>query len=409
MNPSGKPRTLFFSAGEPSGDLHAATLIHTLQQQSPDLRCVGFGGDRMAAAGCQLMYPLCDLALMGFFRVLAHLKLFFRLAHQADAYFRSHRPDAVVLIDYPGFNWHIARRAHDLGIPVFYFVPPQIWAWANWRVRKLRRWVDHVLCTLPFEQPWYRARGVDADYIGHPYFDDLRQQLLDEAFVAQHEARPGTLIGILPGSRRQEIANNLTTQLRAAAHVHRQRPDTRFLVACFRKEHADRTVRQLRELFPAEGATAGSYADGLRGGWSLPVEVYVGRTAEIIHLAHSCMAVSGSVSLELLFRGKPAVVSYRLNLFTELVYATIKTTRFIGLVNLIADRELFPEYVNRHCEAKALADHVLRWLSDRAAYETLCGELSALREQVAEAGACARAAARILAVLDHEGKPRQVA
>jgi lipid-A-disaccharide synthase len=382
--------------GEPSGDLHGANLIRALKRQSPHLRFEGFGGERMAAEGCRLLYPLCNLSLMGLFHVLLNLRVFFRLARQAEEHFRTQRPDAVVLIDYPAFNWHIARRAHALGIPVFYFVPPQIWAWANWRVRKMRRWVDHVLCTLSFEQPWYESRGVKAEYIGHPYFDDLRAQQLDSAFLAGQRSQPGTVIGLLPGSRRVEVERLFPSQLKAAALIHRERPEARFLVACFRQEHGDIAVRQLRSLYPSATAPSGSYQDGLRGGWTLPVEVCVGRTPEIIEAAHSCVAVSGSVGLELLFRNKPTVVHYGGKLFEILIYRMLRSVRSISLVNLLAGRKLFPEYVTHRCKADAIAGHVLRWLGDRGAYDALRGELAALRERVAEAGACERAARSIM-------------
>ena len=158
----------------------------------------------MAKAGCQLLYPLVQLAVMWFARVLANAGTFLSLISQADRYFRQHRPDAVILIDYPGFNWWMARRAHFHGIPVFYFVPPQLWGWAGWRVKKMQRWVDHVLCTLPFEMPWYQQRGVQAEYVGHPFFDELANQVLDEAFLAQQKPEQ-PIIGLLPGSRTQEI------------------------------------------------------------------------------------------------------------------------------------------------------------------------------------------------------------
>jgi lipid-A-disaccharide synthase len=391
--------TIFFSAGEPSGDLHGANLIDALKEQCPGIHCEGFGGERMEAAGCDLLYPLSRLSLVGLIQVVAHLPAFVRLVRQATRHFHEQRPDAVVLIDYPGFNWWIARRAHALGIPVFYFVPPQIWGWATWRVSKMRRWVDHVLCTLPFERPWYEARGVTAHYIGHPYFDDLRRQRLDPDFLARQRAQPGTVIGLLPGSRRQELEINFASQLRAAAHIWQRRPDTRFLVACFRPEHADRAVQHLRRLFPGQGEVSGSYEEGLRGGWTLPIEVCVGRTPEIIELAHSCVTVSGSVSLELLFRARPAVILYRGHRPMVLAYHLLKRVRFITLVNLLADRMLLPEFVTHRCESAAIGDHVLRWLEDRDAHEALCGELRALREQVAEPGACDRAADYILQTL----------
>src|SRR5207253_3018308 len=134
----------------------------------------------------------------------------------ADRHFREQKPDTVVLIDYPGFNWWVARRARAYGIPVFYFVPPQLWGWASWRVKKMRRLVDHVLCTLPFEEEWYHARGVPARCIGHPYFDELAEQQLNAAFVDEQQDRSGTVIGLLPGSRNQEIELNLPVLVDAA-------------------------------------------------------------------------------------------------------------------------------------------------------------------------------------------------
>src|SRR5262245_7147261 len=133
---------IFFSVGEPSGDVHGANLLRALQVEDPRLEALGFGGECLQDAGCRLLYPLGQLAVMGVRRVFDHAGTFIRLVGEAERCFRRRRPDAVVLIDYPGFNWWIARRAHEQGIPVFYFVPPQLWAWAGWRVRKMRRWVD---------------------------------------------------------------------------------------------------------------------------------------------------------------------------------------------------------------------------------------------------------------------------
>lgn len=370
---------IFLCAGEPSGDLHGANLVQALHQLRPDIECVGYGGDRMAAAGCHLHYPLSQLAVMGFVRIFAGMTTFLDLLGRADRYFARHRPDAVVLIDYPGFNWWMARRAHHHGIPVFYFVPPQLWGWGGWRVRKMQRWVDHVLCTLPFEAPWYHERGVDAHYVGHPYFDELPRQQLDAAFLARQQAQGGTLLGLLPGSRTQEVEHNLPTLLRAAAHIHAARPETRFLVACFKPAHA-------------------CYVEARVGG--LPfVEVCTQRTPEIIHLAQACVAVSGSVGLELLYQGKPSVVVYRVSRWELRLSEYFRTAPYISLVNLLANEELFPEFLTDHCEAQAVGERVLHWLRDPAAYAALTGRLAALRERVAEPGACARAAAYLLQAL----------
>jgi lipid-A-disaccharide synthase len=368
---------VFVSAGEPSGDLHGANLIRSLRRLAPDLTVDGFGGERMAEAGCSLVYPLCELAMVGLTRVAAAVPRFYRVLGLADRFFRAHRPDAVVLIDFPGFHWWLARRARAHGIPVLYFVPPQLWAWGAWRAGKMRRLVDRVLCPLRFEEAWYRARDIPATYIGHPYFDELRQQRLDAAFVAGQQARPGTVVGLLPGSRGQELENNTASLLRAAALIHARRPDVRFLVACLEPAHHDRV-------------------EAARAGLDVPVEVHAGRTPEIIHLAHSCIAVSGSVGLELLYRGKPSLVLYRVHWHGMLLAGLLKRCPYISLVNLLAGRELFPEFLTAGCPAEGMAGHVLRWLEDRPAYAALCDELAALREREAVPGACDRAAVAVL-------------
>ena len=381
------PMRIFFSAGEPSGDLHGANLIRTLRQLQFGVECVGFGGERMREAGCRLLYPLSQLAVMWFLRVLVRGPVFLDLVSRADRFFRHQRPDAVVLIDYPGFNWWLARRAHFHGIPVFYFVPPQLWGWAGWRIRKMRRWVDEVLCTLPFEENWYRQRGVSAHYIGHPYFDELPRQPLDAAFLAEQRLRPEKIIGLLPGSRTQEIVRNLSTLVRAATRIHAGRPDTRFLIACFQPAHCQDVQRYLR-------------------GRRLPyIEPCVGRTPEIIHLAHACIAVSGSVGLELLYQAKPAVIVYRIRRFDLFVCRLFKTSKYISLVNLLADKELYPEYLTDRCEAEAMSRHVLDWLNNPKSYQERRAELRTLRARVAEPGACARAARYILQALQLPKRP----
>lgn len=372
---------IFICAGEPSGDLHGANLIGVLWQHFPGAEFVGFGGERMESAGCKLLYPLCRLAVMWFARVLANAPTFLSLISRADRYFRHQRPDAVVLIDYPGFNWWMARRAHFHGIPVFYFVPPQIWAWFSWRVKKMQRFVDHVLCTLPFEQKWYLERGVRAHYVGHPYFDELPHQTLDTRFL-DAQLRPGAeIVGLLPGSRAQEVTRNLSTLARTAGLVQRERPNARFLVACYKPAHKAQIDAYLKKL-P-----------------ELPVETHVGRTPEIIELSRACVAVSGSVGLELFYRLKPSAIVYRIGKLDMTIARPFINSPFISLVNLLAERELYPEFLTDRCEAPAVAQHVLRWLGDPAAHASMVQELSDLKQRVALPGACQRTGEYIARVL----------
>jgi lipid-A-disaccharide synthase len=368
---------LFISAGEPSGDLHGANLARALSERHPDVDLLGFGGDRMARAGCRLVYPLCDYAVVGIGAALRAVPTFYRVLQLARETFRRERPDGVVLIDYPGFHWWLAKAARDEGIPVTYFVPPQLWAWAGWRANKMRRLVDQVLCSLPFEEVWFHQRRVPARYIGHPYFDELARQRLDSAFVAEQRARPGTVVGILPGSRRSELNGNIASFAEAARIIHAKRPDVRFLVACLKPSHADLIRGKLASL-------------------AVPVEVHAGRTTEIIHLAHSCMAVSGSVSLELLHSTRPATIVYHASAMVSLLGKLLMKAKYITLVNLLADERLYPEHIfTRGTVGKEVAAEILHWVEDRAAYEDLCGRLAALKARVAIPGACDRAAAAI--------------
>lgn len=375
---------LFLSAGEPSGDLHGANLIRALHAGQPDVSVIGFGGPKMAAAGGDLLYPLTELAVMGVRRVLRHIPTFFHLADVADRCFRTERPDAVVLIDYPGFNFVLAERAHARGVPVYYFVPPQLWAWRCGRVRQVRRWCAGVLSALPFEDDWYRSRRVPTHYVGHPYFDELRQQQLDPAFLSEQRTRGGRIIGVLPGSRHQEVMMNFEMMLAAAGKIAQQQPDSRFLVAAFNEKQA----AAVRATIAGKGASG------------LPIEVYTGRTPEIIELSDCCMAVSGSVSLEIMCRAKPTVIVYRMKPFSLWLARRLVKLPYFTLVNLLAQEELFPEIAASRDESSQIACHITKWLSDAESRLAVVGRLEALRDRVAGPGACERAAGFLLTELE---------
>jgi len=364
---------VFISAGEPSGDLHGANLARALRERLPGVELVGFGGPRMAAAGVELLYPLTDLAVMWLGRVLANLPTFLRLGAKAESYFRAQRPDALILIDYPGFHFHLAQRAHRYGVPVYYFVPPQLWGWRGDRVTKVRKHFQAVLTALPFEEEWYAGRGVRTHYVGHPYFDEIAGQRLDPDFLAEQRAKPRDIVALLPGSRTQEVTANFPMMLRAAERIAVARPGTRFLVAAFKEKQA----ALLREML---------------SGSSLSVEVHVGRTPEIIDLCACCVAVSGSVGLELLARRKPTAVVYRVGRVFRFLANRLKTCDYISLTNLLAGEELFPEFAGVEDFSGPIADVVLKWLTDDGARAALVAKLDALCGRVAVPGAVARAA-----------------
>jgi lipid-A-disaccharide synthase len=409
---------LFFSVGEPSGDLHGANLIRALQsltgsgdpRQTASLECTGFGGPKMAAAGCHLLQDMSELAVMGLFPVLAKLPKFFALRDRASEYFREHRPDAVVLIDYPGFNWHIARAAKELEIPVFYYGLPQLWAWGKWRVKKVRELVDHALCKLPFEETWFRDRGCRATYVGHPYFDELRGHRLDHPFLDKLAMQRGRLVTILPGSRTQEVKSNLPQLLKAAQLVSREVSDVRFAIASYNERQAI-LARRMVATWSARSAS-GSFGQFLP-----PIEVHTGHTHELILSAQACLATSGSVSLELLYHAKPSVILYHVPICTYAVIRRLVKVRYITLVNLLAadqieadaehpamydrnrpghERVLLPEYPTWRNRAADLASHVVEWLTDEPARQRAIAGLANLRDQVARGGASQTAAEYIL-------------
>lgn len=392
---------IFFSVGEPSGDLHGANLIRELSTRRNDFEFVGYGGPRMAAVGCELHEDLTKFAMMWFFRVLLKLHYFWDLVSRADRYFRHHRPDAVVMIDYPGFNWWIARRAKAHGIPVFYYGTPQIWAWAGWRIKKMRRFVDHVLCKLPFEEQWYRERGCHATYVGHPYFDQLRGEKLDAKFIERAKEAEGPLVAILPGSRTQEVKSNFSYFLKAAKLVRQRVPNARFAVASFKESQAELVREQLR-------------------GVELPIEVHVGRTAELIAASECTMAVSGSVSLELLYHTKPSVILYYISPLAYFLQMFFRKVRYITLVNLLVTDDLFPkkvavydpndpvdakvlmpEYLTCEDKSEQVAEHVVEWLTQPAKRAERIAQLAELKERVGYGGASKRAADYMLNELDH--------
>lgn len=381
------PMHIFFSVGEPSGDLHAAKLVADLRRRVPDVRCTGFGGPQMEGAGCQLLHRLTDLAVMGILDVIPLLGRFAVLLWQARRWLSENRPDAVVLVDFPGFNWWVARLAKRRGIPVFYYMPPQLWAWAPWRIRKMRKFVDQVLCGLPFEQQWYHDRGMPARLVGHPFFDEAAERQLDGDFLCEQAAsEPGTqTIGILPGSRNYEIQMNFDVQLQAMRALCERHPRVRFLVACYREEHRRQCEQRLRDA-----------------GLDLPIRFFVGRTAEIIELADMCLMVSGSVSLELLARHTPAVVIYRVGRLHHWIGQLVITCPYITLTNLIAGKPLMPEFVIPDAidEPVAQITGILSgWLNDAVSRDAVVGELRQLSARVAVPGATRRCAEAVLEAL----------
>jgi lipid-A-disaccharide synthase len=308
---------------------------------------------------------------------------------------REERPDAVVLVDFPGFNWWIARKAKRQGIRVFYYLPPQLWAWAPWRIKRVRKFVDHVLCGLSFEQQWYAERGVSAEYVGHPFFDEIQEHTVDQSFVEEWATTGNRNVGILPGSRSHEIAQNWPVMIACMCKLAEQHQDTRFLVCCYNETHRERCEESLRN-------ESDNRAD-------LPIHFFVGKTPEVIHVADCCLMVSGSVSLEMLARTTPAVVIYYWGWISGLLVRLLVTCKYCSLPNLMVDRMVLPEFFPQGDGASAIKQvtaQLSSWLGNDRELDGVRAELQQLRDEVMQTGATARAAEAIICRLEPESLER---
>jgi lipid-A-disaccharide synthase len=373
------PVDVYVVAGEASGDLHAGNLVRALRARKPGLRARGLGGPRLAQAGCEVSIDLTEFAVMGIIRVLPLLGRFIDVVNVFRAELLAYKPKAVVLIDYPGLNFILARLARGLGIPVVYYCCPQLWAWAPWRVKKLQRCANLLLVIFPFEEACFRGGAAAVKYVGHPMCDELagidcaaaRREVRAQCGVADTE----TLVGIFPGSRRQEVAG-LAAPMAAAARVLGERhANVKFAFSCFKEKYAP--------LYPA----------------GVPVVMGPG---ERLMAACDCAAVaSGTASLELAYFRKPMTVVYPLSRWKQRLFAAIATTPFISTVNVLAGKEIVGEhFLARPGDLDAVIEELSRFLSDKGAYAACVRALGEVAGECLQPGASARAAAEILALID---------
>lgn len=359
-------RRLYVIAGEASGDLHGANLIKALKRIDPALEVRAWGGDRMAGAGAQVVKHIRDLAFMGFAEVLMNLRTIARNLRACKEDIAAWRPDAVVLIDYPGFNLRIAGFAHGLGIKVIYYISPQLWAWKAGRVEQVRRSVDRMICILPFEQAWYAGRGVQVDYVGHPLLDAIEEEGT-RPLVPLPGDDPRPVIALLPGSRRQEITRMLPVMLAAAERF----PDHRAVVA-------------------AAPAVPGSlYAGLMRGSGATLV---TGRTYDLLRQARAALVTSGTATLETALLGVPEVVCYSGNAFSYAIARRIVKVPFISLVNLIMEREVVRELIQGEMTTEAVAGELDSLLHDAGRRQRMIDDLRHLRDTLGGPGASEKAA-----------------
>ncbi len=365
--------TVFLSAGESSGDLHGARLAEELARRRPDLRLVGLGGSRMRAAGVELLADLDLLAVMGVAEVIRSLPRLLALRRRVRRYLVEEEVGLLVPIDYPGFNLSLACHAHDDGIPVLYYIAPQVWAWRRSRARKLARCADRVCAVLPFEEPFLEEYGADVRFVGHPLLDDREEDGPPEG-VAAVRSGDAPVLGLFPGSRAQEVERMLPTFLDAADRLRQRRPELRVWLA--------RAPDLEAGLFPAERVDRIASAE------------------ETMSAARAGLTKSGTVTLQLALAGVPMVVAHQVNPLTYRVARWLVRVDHVALVNLVAGRRLVPELLQDEASPERLATELEGLLEDGPERQQVLDGLADVAGRLGRPGCTGRVADEALRLLD---------
>jgi len=361
-------------AGEASGDLHGAHLVREMKAIDPSLSFCGVGGRNLEAEGVRLIARSSEMAVVGLTEVFSKLRFIAGVYFRLRGMLRAGKQDLVILIDYPDFNLRLASEAKRAGVPVFYYISPQVWAWRRNRIHRIRQVVDRMAVILPFEKEVYAEMGVDVDFVGHPLLDAVnRSRSRTEALAAfgLRDARP--IVALLPGSREKEVTSLLPEMAGAAGILVRDFPGTQFVLPL------------------AETVDPALVQDILRG-HAAPVTVLPGQMYDAVGISDAAMVASGTATLETALLGTPMVIAYRISPLTAAVGRRVIRVKHIGLVNLIAGKTLVPELVQDDANAARLAAEVKAILADRQRSDVMRSELAAIRRKLGEPGAARRAA-----------------
>ena len=343
-------------AGELSGDQHAARILRSLKERCPGLTARGFGGDHLAAEGMELRQHTRDLAVMGIAEVLRRYGFFRRIFNELLGEVRRNPPDLILFVDYPGFNLRFAEAVRDLGIPAVHYICPQVWAWKQSRIPKMARALDRLICIFPFEPPIFEGTGLPAFYCGHP--------LVEETLTVEADADwgEGPKLALLPGSRAQEVSRLFPPMAEAAERLRHTTPDLQVRVAA------------------ADESLAAWMRDWLaRHPEVTPPELVVGKTRALVKGADAALVTSGTATLETALLGTPMLVVYKTSALTYAVGKRVVKVKYIGMVNLVAGREVCPEFIQKRAEPEHLAKAMAPLLRDSSERSEMLRGLSDVR------------------------------
>ena len=360
-------KSVVMVAGEASGDLHGSHLIQALRKKYGELYICGMGGRAMRENGVEILVDSDRLAVVGITEVLAKLSEVLGAMSLLKKTLAEQRPDLLVLIDYPEFNLHLANTAKKLGIPVLYYISPQLWAWRSGRVKKIKKRVDHMAVILPFEADFYERNGVPVTFVGHP--------LMDSAIASMPPRLPTMpdveeiVIGLLPGSRTGELKSLLPSMLAASALLENKLGKVRFLLSC---------APSIKEEF---------IHSFLEGHELTNLEVTAMPVRELFPKCHLAIVASGTVTLEAAICTTPTIITYTVSPMSYWLGRALIKVDHIGLVNLIARKRIIPELVQHQVTPEAICETAAELLADPAAYRTMCEELAVVKERLGAPGA----------------------
>ncbi len=377
-----QPRIMIVS-GEASGDLHGARLVEAIKQRLPDVYVCGMGGTELRRQGVDILYDAAKMAVVGIIEVIAHLKDIRKAQNILFNNLLNNRPQLLILIDYPDFNLMLAKKAKKLGIPVFYYISPQVWAWRSGRVKTIKKLVDKMAVILPFEKQFYKNHGVDVEYVGHPLMDSVKISRSREEFRIHHSIpEDGIVVGILPGSRKKEIRTMLPLFIEAAALLAKKHPGITFLLP---------QASSIRREDLESGGLANS---------TVAVKVITEDRYNLMAACDLVMAASGTVTLELAILNIPMAVSYRVSSLTHLIGRRLIKVDYASLVNLVADKEIVPELLQKNATPENIAGAMEKIWPGQQARETMLVGLSSVREKLGHGGASKKAAQVALKTMD---------
>jgi len=371
---TGEKRTYFIIAGEPSGDLHGAKLVAAMKKNSPNLRFVGNGGNKMLKEGVDLLYHTDQLSVMGFSEIFKHIPFLLKVFRNTFKKILEIKPDRIILIDYPGFNLRMAKKCARLSIPTTYFILPQLWAWKENRIKTFHKFIDQSLSIFPFEQKWYEKRGVSANYVGHPFTELEHPKKTKSEFYRKHKLKENTkILTLLPGSRQQEIDKMWPVFYEAAQEI-KKNNNVEIMIA----KSSGVNLDQKKHCHIEED------------------DVY----ASILY-ATAAITASGTASLECAVLDTPQVVCYKLSCFSGFIAKQMNKAPFVSMPNLIAGRTVVNELLQKEVNSENIAKHILPLLIDTPQRKLMLQDFEEIRRSLGIPGAYERAAESILKRTPH--------